>query len=107
MTHLTFSTFIPVSGDPEHKKFVLDIDSIELDGNELLNFPTGTHWKVAEEFMTFLLDEVGQFSFEVHEMERGIIYASFNPPLDPEIRDEIEDLIIDLSNSVRSSNRNA
>lgn len=96
-------TFIPVAGDPLHKKFVLDIDSIELDGDESLNFPTGTPWKVAEEFMAFLVAEVGQFSFEVHEIERGMIYANFDPPLSPEIRDEIEDTIIDLSNSLRKT----
>lgn len=96
-----FSTFIPVAGDPERKKFVLDIDSIQLDGDEALNFPTGTHWKVVEEFMVFLVNEVGAFPFEVQEVERGGIYASFDPPLDPEIRDEIEDRIIDLANSLR------
>lgn len=102
MTHPTFSTFIPVSGDPEHKKFVLDIDSVFFDEDKLLVFPTGTHWKVVEEFVTFLVKEVGEFPFEAIETERGGIYAKFDPPLSPEIQDEIEDLIIDLSNSLRS-----
>jgi len=96
-----FSTFIPAAGDPEHKKFVLDIDSIIVDGDESIVFPTGTPRKVAEEFMAFLVSEVGVFQYEVREMEHAEIYASFDPPLIPEIQDEVEDLIIDLANSLR------
>lgn len=97
------NTFIPVAGDPENKKFVLDIDSIQLDGDETLLFPTGTPRRVVEEFMAFLIDEVGSFLFEIHEMEHAETYAIFDPPLDPEIRDEVEDVIIDLANSLRKN----
>lgn len=96
-----FSTFIPVAGDPSRKKSVLDIDSIIVDGDESIAFPTGTSLEVAEEFMVFLVTEIGGFQYEICEMEHDQIYASFDPPLSPEIRDEMEDLIIDLANSLR------
>lgn len=96
-----FSTFIPAAGDPEHKKFVLDIDSIIVDGDESIVFPTGTPRKVAEEFMAFLVDEVGTLDFDVFEMEHAEICVHFDAPLSPEIQDEVEDLIIDLANSLR------
>jgi hypothetical protein len=98
-------TFIPVAGDPLHKKFVLDIDSIQLDGDEMLHFPLGTSVGVATEFIErYLITEVGEFPYTVYEC-RGdsIVYAIFDPPLSPEIRDEIEDAIIDLSNSLRKT----
>lgn len=96
-------TFIPVAGDPLHKKFVLDIDSINLDGDEMLCFPLGASVEVAREFIEHvLIPEVGKFPYSVYQC-RGdsCIYAVFDPPLSPEIRDEIEDCIIDLSNSLR------
>lgn len=99
----TPKTFIPVAGDPLHKKFVLDIDRIQLDGDEMLCFPIGTPLDVAREFIEcYLIPEVGEFPYNVYEC-RGdcIVYATFDPPLSPEIRDEIEDSIIDLSNSLR------
>lgn len=80
---------------------MLDLDGIIVDGDESIIFPTGTPREVAEEFMAFLVDEVGVFSYEVREMEHAEIYASLDPPLAPEIRDEVEDLIIDLANSLR------
>lgn len=116
MTHPIFSTFIPVSGDPEHKKFVLDIDSIQcdwglLDGDaDSILFPDGTPAVVVREFLEMvIIPEVGGFSFESVACveDSSCVYASIYPPLPPEIRDEVEDLIIDLSNSLRSSNRNA
>lgn len=97
-------TFIPVAGDPLHKKFVLDIDSIELDGDEMLCFPLGTSVEVATEFIEhYLIPEVGEFPYTVYECGDSVAYAIFDPPLSPEIQDEIEDAIIDLSNSLRKT----
>lgn len=96
-----FNTFIPVAVDPERKKFVLDIDGITLDNGESMIFPDGTPLECAEEFMAFVTSEVGALRYCVCNLDNGGCCAYFDDNLSLELQDEIEDLIIDLANSVR------
>lgn len=105
-----FQTFIPIAGDHELKKFVLDVDQIMFDwgfcegDHDTIIFPNDTPLPVIREFLEkMVIPEVGPFEFEaVACMEdKSCVYANIFPALSPETQAKIENLISDLANSLR------
>jgi hypothetical protein len=105
-----FSTFIPVAGDPEHKKFVLDLDGIIYDwafckgDADSIVFPPSTPVPVIVEFLEkIIFPSLGKFAFEVlvSDDDNSCVHASILPALSPKKRKKFEAIVNLLANSLR------
>lgn len=87
----TPKTFTPIFN--QHPLPILDFAEICLDQGETMNFPAGATKEMAEEFISLYIEPTfGKLPHEIFggpRDEMDFFYASFDPPLDQEMSDEI------------------